>query len=98
MKKILVIAIVMIASVNLMNAQDIHFGVTAGLNLANIGDLPAAQSGETLPTTSMIVGFNVGGTVNYGINDNFSLEGSLLYYTCGSKFTTTVNSQSTTSG
>lgn len=94
MKKVLLIAIVIVASLNLMNAQGIHFGATAGVNLASVSDLPATQAGQTAPTTSMIIGFHAGAVVNIGLNDSWSVEPSLLYFTCGVK--QSINYPSTT--
>jgi hypothetical protein len=92
MKKILVIAIIMIASVNLMNAQ-ISFGVKAGLNLANVSGIPSANesfAGFTVSSsTSMAIGFHLGGICNIPLSDNFAISPELLYSTGGFKETIT---------
>src|ERR1017187_84525 len=96
MKRLIAIAIIIIASINVMKAQDFHFGATAGLNLSNMTDLGQTQFiintqiHKNTPTTAMIEGFHFGGLVNYKINDHFSIDGSLLYTTCGAKINSNV--------
>jgi len=79
MKKILVIAILMVASLNLVNAQGVTFGAKAGLNLENISGVPNTSA-------SMNIGFHIGGIVNIGVNESFSVQPELLYSTAGAKW------------
>lgn len=55
-------------------------GAKAGLNLANIG-------GDDAGDTDMRVGFHVGGYLNFGISDAFSIQPELLFNSVGTKFT-----------
>jgi hypothetical protein len=94
MKKILVIAIVMIASVNFMNAQT-NFGIRAGINLGNVTGM---DMNESIPgvmsissTTSMGVGFHVGAVANMEINDNWVFAPEVLYYTVAFKETINIS-------
>jgi outer membrane protein with beta-barrel domain len=95
MKKILLIAVVMIASLNVMNAQ-VTFGAKLGLNLANISGSPTASASSSGYSESysngMNIGFQLGGICNYAINENFSINGELLYHTGGTKQTYTSSS------
>ena len=98
MKRILLIAVLLIASFNVLKAQDIHFGVAAGVNFTDLTDLSPTPSGFSTPTTNMITGFHVGGVVNCPIYDKFSIDASLLFYTCGGKINYSIPASSMTSG
>ena len=63
----------------------IQFGPRLGLNLSNVSN-SGTPSGFN-QTTKSIVGLQVGGTLNMGINDNFSFEPSLLFTHKGAEFT-----------
>jgi len=54
-------------------AQDLSFGVKAGLNMANLTDESAGESYK------MKTGVALGGFAVYGINDNLSIQPELLY-------------------
>lgn len=102
MKKILVIAVLMIASLNVMNAQTINFGVKAGLNLADVSGSPSASSsigGETSSySNGMHIGFHIGAVCNIALNDNFSIAPELLYSQGGYKQTYTFTDDGSFSG
>ncbi len=80
MKKLLFfIAIAVMCFVNL-NAQEVKFGVKAGLNLANIsGDDTEDLDGRTA--------FHIGGVAEIMITDKFSFQPELLYSAQGAKST-----------
>ena len=65
----------------------VNFGVIAGLNMANLGDLPSGS-----PSSSMLIGFHVGAFADFGITDNIYFQPGVTYSTQGAKF-----NQSTTS-
>lgn len=76
MKKIILSAIAVMAF-GFTNAQEVKFGVKAGVNFANLtGDVDDA---------SMKVGFNVGGFAEIKVSDKFSVQPELLYSTQGAK-------------
>jgi hypothetical protein len=60
-------------------AQETHFGVKAGINFSTI------TSDEPDYNVKMRVGFHLGGGVNLGITDNFSVNVDLLYTRKGAK-------------
>jgi len=70
MKKLLVIACVFIASYGY--AQDLKFGVKAGLNLSNI-------VGDDVEDTNMKAGIYLGGFLNTSLNDRLSFQPELIY-------------------
>ncbi|CAM1353998.1 porin family protein [Tenacibaculum halocynthiae] len=77
MKKLLVIAMVALGFT--AKAQDIDFGVKAGVNFANLtGDIPDNSSVRT--------SFHVGGVVEFKITDKFSIQPELLYSAQGMKY------------
>lgn len=55
--------------------SDLRFGVTAGMNVARVTDLDAESR----------IGFNLGARVDYGITDNFYVNGALLFTQKGYK-------------
>jgi len=63
----------------------LHFGVKGGINFSTIsGTYPDGSP-------SMITGFQLGGIVDIGINENFSVAPELLYTTKGAEAKTTVS-------
>ena len=80
MKKLMFfIAIAVLCFVNL-NAQEVKFGVKAGLNLASISrDDTEDLDGRT--------SFHIGGVVEIKITDKFSFQPELLYSAQGAKST-----------
>ena len=79
MKKIYIICILSALISLSAQAQKTTFGVMAGVNFANI------YSDDPSYSASMRVGFHIGGGVNFGINDNFSINADLLYTSRGAK-------------
>ncbi|WP_428740401.1 porin family protein [Tenacibaculum sp.] len=77
MKKLLVI--VMIALGFTANAQEIHFGVKAGVNFANL-------YGNDLDNDTR-TSFHVGGVLEIELSDKFSLQPELIYSAQGAKRT-----------
>ena len=70
MKKILVVIFVLIASYSY--AQDLKFGVKAGLNLSNV-------VGDDFEDVDMKSGLYFGGFLNVPLNDRLSFQPELLY-------------------
>ena len=77
MKKLFLI-IILIAGVTLQ-AQEIQFGVKAGLNIASI-------NGDNFQDLSSRTSFHVGGLLEFKIADKFSIQPEILYSAQGAKF------------
>lgn len=88
MKKIIFTGVAVL-SLFFVKAQEVKFGVKAGLNLANL---------TNLEDSSMKTGFHAGGFVEIKLNDKFAVQPELLYSTQGAKvkYTETYSGQSTT--
>lgn len=67
-----------IVSFSSVNAQEINFGVKAGLNLASL-------TGEELEDYDMLMSFHVGAVAEIGISEKFSFQPELLYSSQGAK-------------
>lgn len=78
MKKLFLIVAVAVFGMSNVNAQEMTFGVKAGVNLANF-------SGDNSDDFDMKTSFHVGGVVDIGISDKFSVQPELLYSAQGSK-------------
>jgi hypothetical protein len=75
MKKLFLLAAVAIFSLSTMNAQGgVQFGAKAGANFSNLNGDDADEAGLDGRTN-----FHVGGVVNIGINEWFSLQPELIY-------------------
>jgi hypothetical protein len=85
MKKIILIAIAVL-TFGFTYAQKAQFGIKGGLNIASQN-----YSGDGAPSPSSMIGFNIGGFVDFIITDKFSIQPELLYSTQGSKFNMFVN-------
>jgi hypothetical protein len=83
-KVILSVALFLAATANFLHAQEIHFGAKAGLNLTDIYGVISPGTTAT-GSTSMAVGFHVGGIVDIAFNDHFSIAPEILYSTGGTK-------------
>jgi hypothetical protein len=82
--KFLTIVIFLVTSASLTQAQEIHFGVKAGLNLTDMyGILSPGTS--SVSSTSIVVGYHVGAIVDIGFSDHFSLAPEVLFSTAGTK-------------
>ena len=75
MKKVLLSAVALMAFGIAAQAQDIKFGVKAGVNIADLSDNSAGSR----------VGFHVGGLAEFGITEQFSIQPELLYSGQGAK-------------
>lgn len=80
MKKILLLAGLTIASLTTF-AQTTTFGVNAG---ANFSKLTSSADGGSASTQSL-TGFHVGGVVDIGFSEQFSIQPGLLFSTKGGK-------------
>jgi hypothetical protein len=81
MKKLIIIAGFVAASSITAFAQNISFGVKAGLNVSKLTEAGGISS-QTLP------GFQVGGVVDLGFQD-FSIQPGIFFTTKGGKFNET---------
>jgi Outer membrane protein beta-barrel domain len=76
MKKLIFSAAMLIAAGFSVNAQDVKFGVKAGVNFSSLsGDVENAD---------MLTGFHVGGLAEFKFG-NFAIQPELLYTTAGAK-------------
>jgi hypothetical protein len=79
MKKLILSAAMLLTIGFTANAQNIKFGVKAGLNLATLtGDVNSDVSSRT--------NFHAGGVVEFKVAQNFSVQPELLYSGQGAKF------------
>jgi hypothetical protein len=80
MKKLLTVLLVVVAlatttaAQDLINFDNITYGLTGGVNYTNV----AKQFDSK-------IGFELGGYANYALDQDLSIKTSLLYATCGSK-------------
>lgn len=79
MKKIILSAIAIFAF-GFANAQKAEFGIKAGLNMANQNFVGAGA-----PSTSTLIGVNVGGFAEIKFSEKFAIQPELLYSTQGAK-------------
>ncbi|HPE57354.1 MAG TPA: porin family protein [Bacteroidales bacterium] len=79
MRKIRFILMVAAIVFSFSSMAQLTYGPKLGLNLANV-------SGDDVENNSMLIGFNVGGVCNYGINDMISVQGELLFDVKGAKY------------
>jgi len=78
MKKIILSAVA-IFTLSVVSAQNVKFGVKAGLNSSTF-------TGDTDDDTKSKIGFNLGGFAEIKISDKFAVQPELLYSTQGAKF------------
>lgn len=72
MKKIFCIAVVIILSVSMVAAQQTHFGLKAGVNIASANVSPGSDyNGKA--------GLHVGGLAHIHLNKNFAIQPELVY-------------------
>ncbi len=83
MKKILLVASVAIFGAALQ-AQETKFGVKAGYSLSTL-KMDAETANEESYTTDPSHTFYIGGMVQHKFNDNFGIQGELLYSPLGGK-------------
>ena len=67
-----------------VSAQNVQFGVKAGLNLSNESKYKKIN-GNDLESPDFRTGLHIGGVVNWAINERFELEADLLYSMQGYK-------------
>ncbi|WP_194850780.1 porin family protein [Nonlabens antarcticus] len=72
MKKLLVFAVVALGSIGFAQAQEIDFGVQAGVNFANL-------QGDDVDDVDSRTGINVGLTGEYAFSPNFGLMVGAIY-------------------
>ena len=68
-----------IMSFSSMNAQEVNFGIKAGLNLAGL------NGSEDLDDYDLRTSFHVGAVAEIGISEKFSFQPELLYSSQGAK-------------
>lgn len=78
MKKTVVLFVLATISSFILNAQQTHFGLKAGLNLSSV----AVDNGEDLDTKA---GLHVGGLAHIHISKHFALQPELVYSMQGGK-------------
>ncbi|MET0945252.1 MAG: porin family protein [Flavobacterium sp.] len=76
MKKIIMAAVAVMAFA-FSNAQEVKFGVKAGVNFANLGGDADGSS---------LTGFHVGGLAEIKLSDKFAIQPEILYSAQGSDF------------
>ena len=82
----------MIVSLNMSKAQGVSFGIKAGVNLQNITGLNMSSNVGGVQqngTSTMNIGFHVGGIMKLGFSENWALIPEFLYTTSGVKQTIT---------
>jgi hypothetical protein len=85
MKKIL-LSVAFLLAVQIAFAQEVKFGIKAGVNFAN-QDFKLETGGVSIsPSTKSIVSFHIAGLVDYGVSSNFSIQPGLSITGKGSKF------------
>jgi outer membrane protein OmpA-like peptidoglycan-associated protein len=90
MKRILVIAIIMIASINMIKAQGVCFGIKGGVNLENIIGLNSGQGAVGFTeneSAKMTVGFHAGIFAKIALDNHWALVPEVLYTTGGAQRT-----------
>jgi hypothetical protein len=78
MKRIILLAVVAIAA-NAAYAQNVQFGVKAGVNLANFND-------EASPNSNSKAGLNVGALAHIHLNENWAVQPEVVFSMQGAEF------------
>ncbi|MFB6454597.1 porin family protein [Chitinophaga sp. Hz27] len=76
MKKLILSGLLALGSLLTAQAQNIHFGVKGGLNIAKMTNFDAYKTRAS---------FNAGAFVNIGLGKDFSIQPELLYSSQGTK-------------
>ena len=79
MKKLMLMAAIAVFGLSNVNAQEVTFGVKGGVNFANVG-------GDDVDDANGLTSFHVGGVVNIGISEKFSIQPELTYSGQGYSF------------
>jgi hypothetical protein len=77
MKKLILLVAVALFAFN-VNAQEVTFGAKAGVNFANV-------SGDDADGFDSRTSFHVGGVVNIGVSEKFSVQPEVVYSSQGAK-------------
>ena len=70
-------AALLVFSLLTVNAQEISFGIKAGVNFANVNATQALD--QLTPDFKDIMTYSFGGVAELGINENFAIQSELLY-------------------
>jgi len=87
MKKVLLTAAIAVLSFATTQAQEIKFGVKAGLNVSTIGgDFGVSEFDSDLrEDTKSAIGFHIGGLAEIMLSDKFALQPELMFSQQGAK-------------
>ena len=83
-KTIVISFIVLLMSIAISNAQELGFGINAGLAATDISNVLDPGSAIQTPT-SPIFGFHLGIIIDIGFNDHFLISPEILYTNAGAK-------------
>ncbi len=62
-----------------VNAQDINFGLKAGINLASL-------NGDDVEDLDMVTGVHLGAVAEFGLTEKFSIQPEVIYSTQGASY------------
>jgi hypothetical protein len=82
MKKIIIVLTALTITLG-ANAQNLNFGVKAGMNLSSLSSVKYGSDKQD--ASSMVFGFHAGGYAHYAFNEMFGVQGELLFSTQGGK-------------
>ena len=96
MKKVLVAATVAVFAIMNVNAQEVKFGVKAGVNFASISgnDFDASPGASNTPSVDGRISFHIGGVAEIVISENFSIQPELMYSSQGFSYDSNLNDSS----
>jgi hypothetical protein len=78
MKRIILLAIVAVAT-HAAYAQNVQFGIKAGVNLSNFND-------EATPTSNAKAGLNIGALAHIHLNENWAVQPEAVFSMQGAEF------------
>jgi len=76
MKNLFMALAIFCATTMYVSAQDISFGVKAGLNFATLG-------GDDVDELEGVTGLNIGAVAEFGLSEKFSIQPEVIYSTQG---------------
>ncbi len=79
MKKIFLFAAIAVLGLTSVNAQEVHFGVKAGVNFASFG-------GDDSDGLDGLTSFHVGAMADIELSEKFSVQPELVYSAQGAKY------------
>jgi len=89
MKKVLLLAAIAVFGFTSVNAQNVSFGVKAGMNISTIagdfGNYGDYYYGETYREASSKIGFHVGGLAEIMLSEKFAIQPEVLFSSQGYK-------------